>query len=143
MQHIITALGLNNSRTQATPASGPLSKGKNELPASGAFNYRLVLGMLIYLGNTTCPNCSLAIHQCTHFGTNPCISHEKALKQIGKYLAAICNKGIIVKKTDNFRIDCYMDASFAGDWGFFGADNPLCTRSCTGFFITVGMLLVL
>ena len=142
-QRIITALGLDDSRTKTTPAAGPLGKCDNEPPATGNFNYRSILGMMMYLGNTTRPDCSLAIHQCARFGANPRISHEKALKRIGRYLVGTRDKGIVVRKTDNFRVDCYVDASFAGDWGFFDQDDPFCTRSRTGFIITVGATLVL
>ena len=56
-QQILDALGLGNSHTKSTPASGPLGDCEN-----GAFNYRSLVGMLLYLGNATQPDCFLTIH---------------------------------------------------------------------------------
>lgn len=46
--------------------------------------------------------------------------------------------GLIMRKSNHFGVDCYVDASFAGDWGYLHKDDPSCARSRTGYVITVG-----
>ena len=135
---IIDALGLSKSRIKDTPASSPLGKCIDDPKSDGLFNYRSVLGMLMYLGNNTRPDCSFAIHQCARFSSDPRIPHEKAVKRIGRYLAGTKDKGLHIQKSPHFAVDCYVDASFAGDWGFIAKDDPSCAKSRTGYVITVG-----
>lgn len=135
---IIQALGLTESRTKQTPAVEPLGKCALDPSSSGTFNYRSVIGMMMYLGNNTRPDCSFAIHQCARFSIDPRVPHEQAVKRIGRYLSGTKDRGLIMKKSDHFGVDCYVDASFAGDWGHFHKNDPSCAKSRTGYVITVG-----
>jgi hypothetical protein len=59
---IIALLGLNDGTPKYTPAMGPLGKCKGDPPATGEFNYCSALGMLMYLGNNSRPDCAFSIH---------------------------------------------------------------------------------
>ncbi len=98
--------------------------------------------MMIYLGNNTRPDCSFASNQCACFSSDPPVPHKVAIKQIGRYLAGTQNQGKYIKKSHHFAVDCYVDASFTGDWGFLSKDDPSCAKYQTGYVITVGDNLV-
>ena len=50
--------------------------------------------MLTYLQGTTRPDISTAVHQCARFSQNPKLSHERAVKRIGRYLLETKERGI-------------------------------------------------
>lgn len=64
-------------------------------------------------------------------------SNELALKRIGGYLKATCDRGLILNPSSELKIDCYPDADFAGMYGYEILREPSCVKSRTGFFITV------
>ena len=92
------------------------------------FNYASVIGMLIYLSNTTRPDISFAIHQCARFTHKPRRSHELVLKRIGRYLVGTKGKEMILDPSQNLDIDCYLDSDFAGLWGSEPAHLPIVLR---------------
>jgi hypothetical protein len=61
------------------------------------FEYRHVIGKLLYLEKSTRPDISCAVHQCARHPTNPKIQHTAAVKRIGRYLFGKKNKGLIMK----------------------------------------------
>ena len=78
----------------------------------------------------------VAVHQCAHYQANPKEEHGKALKWLGRYLAATRDKGIIYSPTEQ-SFDCYVDADFAGSWDKDTAEfDPDTARSRTGYVIT-------
>jgi hypothetical protein len=62
INRIIEALALTDANGCKTPAEAALGRELDSAPATRAFNYRSVIGMLLYLGNNTRPDCSFAIH---------------------------------------------------------------------------------
>ncbi len=50
------------------------------------FEYRQVIGKLLYLEKSTRPDISCAVHQCARHCANPKIQHTAAVKRIGRYL---------------------------------------------------------
>ncbi len=65
-------------------------------------------------------------------------SHEEALKQIGRYLKATCNCGLIISPSSGvLKIDAYPDANFAGMYGYEHHDDPSCIKSWTGYVIVL------
>ena len=93
--------------------------------------------MLFYLCGHSCPDISFAVHQCARYTFYPKASHEAALKRIGRYLKGTANKGLILDPRDNFRIDCYPNADFAGLYGHKHHQDPHCARSRTGYVINL------
>jgi hypothetical protein len=67
-------------------------------------------------------------------------SHDEALERIGQYLKATGDKGLILHpKSHKVRldIDCYVDADFAGLWGYEDKQDPSCVKSRTGYVIFI------
>jgi hypothetical protein len=90
--------------------------------------------MLLYLGHSR-PDISFATHQCARYTHSPKQSHKDALKRIGRYLKGTLKNGLILTPSDDFKIDCYPDADFAGLWGRNDKQDPHCVRSRTGYVI--------
>jgi len=45
------------------------------------------------------------------------------------------SRGLTFKPTDDWKVDCYVDADFCGLWGVEDADDPIVSKSRTGFII--------
>ena len=63
------------------------------------------------------------------------MSHEIALKCIGRYLQGTRPKGMIMKPTNDLNLDCYVDSNFAGFWSFEDDQDLTCVKSKTGFIM--------
>jgi hypothetical protein len=50
------------------------------------FNYRQVIGKLLYLEKSTRPGIACAVHQCARYCISPKVSHAQAVKRICRYL---------------------------------------------------------
>jgi hypothetical protein len=120
---ILEALNMADFNTKETPAEhGCLPIDKDEDPPQGTYSYPSVIGMLEYLGHTR-PDTGFATSQCAPFTHNTRRSHEKALERIGQYLKLTQDKGLILRpaiceESGELPIDCYVDADFAGLWGY-------------------------
>jgi hypothetical protein len=114
-------------------------------PAQATYNYRIVVGQVGYLKGNSRPDIEFAYSQCARFSNEPKRSHEKALKHIGIYLKGTRENGLILRPKDieNLPIDCYVDANFAGLWGFEDKQDPTSVTSRTGFIIFVAYCPVL
>jgi hypothetical protein len=93
--------------------------------------------MVMFLCNNTRLDCAMAVHQCVRFSSNPKRSHEAALKRIGQYLVGTVNRGLIIRPTTNLKVDCYVDADFAGIFNMEDENDPRSVRSRTGFILTL------
>jgi hypothetical protein len=138
-KRIISALGLDSKTS--TPVETPAEKAAlgrhiEKQAASGFINYASVVGMLLYLGHSR-PDISFATHQCARYTHSPKQAHEDALVRIGRYLKGTLDKGLILKPSKDFKIDCYPDADFAGLWTRDDKQDPHCVRSRTGYVINL------
>jgi hypothetical protein len=61
--------------------------------------------------------------------------------RIGQYLKGAKNCGLIFKPaiTKEFLINCYIDADFAGMWGYKDIQDPSCVKSQTGYILYNGL----
>ena len=91
--------------------------------------------MFGYLQGTTCPDISMATHQCARFNADPRLSHERAVKRIVKYLLDSKDKGIVYKPDLSRGLECFVDADFAGGWKDSDKDSPESVLSRTGYVI--------
>ena len=137
-QQIIELLGLEDGAGKATPCTTILGKCLQSPPAPGTFNYRSAVGMLQYLCNNTRPDCTFAVSQCARFSHDPREEHEIAVKRIGRYLLTTKTAGIYFKPVPNPTLDMYVDADFAGLYGYEDIQDPDCVRSRSGFAIMLG-----
>jgi hypothetical protein len=99
---------------------------------------RSVIGMFLYLMNTSRTDCAFAMNQCAHFAHDPREPHHKALKQLVAYLIKTKHEGMTIRPTSKNTLDCYVDADFAGLYGKEDSQDPTCVRSRTGYIITLG-----
>jgi hypothetical protein len=79
---IIEALGLDIGTVTpkwAPADSAPLVKGAEGAPATGAFSYSSVVGMLLYLSGHTCPDIAYAVNCAAWYMFCPKKSHEETL----------------------------------------------------------------
>ena len=140
IQRIIEALNLDPATTKSprgnTPVAYPLlNKDPDGLPRQAMWKYRSVIGMLGYLQNTSRPDIAMATHQCARFNNDPKLSHERAVKRIGKYLLDTKDKGLIFRPDISKGLECYVDADFAGGWKDGDHSSPESVLSRTGFVI--------
>ena len=137
-RRIIEALGVDKTgKTQNTPAKEPLAMDPEGDPPNGNYSFPSVIGMLQYLQAHSRPDITMAVSQCARFIHSPKRSHEEALERIGQYLLKTESEGLVLRPSDHFEIDCYVDADFAGLWGYEDPLEPSVAKSRTGFVICI------
>eukprot|EP00978_Attheya_sp_CCMP212_P011298 scaffold27851_cov51-Attheya_sp.AAC.1 len=73
------------------------------------------------------------LHQCARFSADPKGSHAQAVKQIGGYLLANRDKGIILQPDANIGLEDWVDADFCGNWDQdYTIEDPTTARSRSG-----------
>ena len=91
--------------------------------------------MLGYLQGSTRPDISMATHQCARYNNDPKLSHERAIRRIGKDLLGTQNKGIIFSPNPEKGLECFVDADFSGNWTAVDSVDPENVLSRTGYII--------
>jgi hypothetical protein len=115
IEQIIRDVGITQfSKGKETPVDGILYPDPDGPPHAETWNFRSVIGKLNYLANNTRLDISMAVHQCARFCTQPMALHELAVKRIARYLLATKDKGFLLRPTNHFSLDMYVDADFAG-----------------------------
>ena len=139
IQRIIEALGdaVKDANVKHTPAEFKkvIHKDENGPERKQNWNYRSLIGMLNYLASSSRPDISYAVHQAARFCADPKLIHEQAVKRIVRYLKGTSDKGIIMKPDHSKGIECFVDASFAGDWIKERGEDPMTVYSRTGYVI--------
>ena len=108
IERILADFGLtDSSSSEINPVSEILGPHKASAPFSDSYNYRSVIGKIMYLSSNTRLEISLANHQCARFSNDPRTPHGVALKRIGRYLLGTRTKGMIVRPTKDLTLDCY------------------------------------
>ena len=135
---IIAATGLQDANGKPTPADAKtLGKDKNGAPFSEEWNYPSVVGMLLYLSGNSRPDIAFAVNQAARFTHDPKDSHAVAVKRIVRHLIATRERGLTFKPSTDWKLDCFVDADFCGLWGSEDPDDPIVSKSRTGFIITL------
>ena len=139
IQKIINATGLQDCNPNHTPAvQACLGIDPDGEPMDEFWNYRSIVGMLLYLSTNTRPDITFAVSQVARFNHAPKKSHASAVKTIVRYLHKTADKGTIVKLTGDLSLDCYVDADFAGLHGRDPDYSASSAKSRTGYIITLG-----
>ena len=102
----------SNSKTTLAVTSNLLHMDTNGRDMSPDFHYRSVIGKLNFLEKSTRPDISVSVNQCTRFSESRKKSHANAVKCIGHYLLATCDKGLIIHPNKQWHFDCWVDADF-------------------------------
>ena len=134
---IIETARMTDCNPNWTPASTtPLGTGHDGESMDELWNYRSIIGMLLYLTTNTRPDCALAVSQVACFSHDPKKSHATAVKTIIRYLPRTYkDKGMIVRPTGVLSLEDYVDASFAGNYAAKPAENTVSVKSRTGIII--------
>ena len=122
----------NSPTTQQALGSDPDGKDMTD-----PWNYRSVIGMLLYLSGKTRPDIQFAVSQVARFSHSPKQSHANAVKQIIQYLKGTADEGFIFKQPDSIRLDMYVDADFAGLRGVEPPTSSISVKSRTGYLISL------
>ena len=112
----------NPNAVPAAPKA--LGADKDGPPMSDKWNYKSVVGMLLYLATNSRIDIAYAVSQVARFSANPRQSHATAVKMIARYLAGSIDRGTVIKPTKDFKLDCYVDADFLGLHGSEHQDDP-------------------
>ena len=59
------------------------------------------------------------------------------MKRIFRYLLETSDKGLIFKPEPSQGLDCWVDADFAGMYGYEDEQDPISVKSRTGFVLTL------
>ena len=103
---------------------------------SETWNYRSIVGMLLYLSTNTRPDISFSVSQVARFSHSPKQSHAIAVKRILRYLKRTETQGTNVNfKNEEFKLDCFVDADFAGLFGSDPHNEPSSVKSRTGYIV--------
>jgi len=136
---ILEATGMEDCNPNQTPASiQALGSDPDGEPMNEKWNYRAIIGMLLYLVTNTRPDLAYAVSQAARFSANPKKSHAAAVKQIIRYLQGTHDKGIIFKPDGSLALKAYVDADFAGLYKRENARDPTAVKSRYGYVIKLG-----
>ena len=139
IEKVLKAVGMEECNVKHTPAGpNPLGTNADGEPFNEDWEYSSVVGMMMYLCSNTRPDIQYAVHQCARFNHCPRSTHADAVRHICRYLKGTADKGILFKPDANLRLDCYVDADFAGLWRHEDEQDPVCVKSRTGYVITLG-----
>lgn len=139
IKKIIAAAGMEDCNPIGTPTTKEaLGKDLEGAPMKDSWNYRSIVGMLLYLSNNTRPDLVFAVSQVARFCYAPKQSHASAVKRIVRYLAGTQDKGTIFTQPDNLNLKCYVDADFCGLFNRDPPEDSSSAKSRTGYIILVG-----
>ena len=83
IDRILSMTDMEECNYKYTPAEKlPLGKDKSGDPSREDWEYRSVVGMLLYLAGSSRPDIAYVVHQCARFSHNPKNSHEVDVKHI-------------------------------------------------------------
>ena len=139
IKKVMEATGLQECKPNRVPTSGHLAKDPEGPIMSEPWSYPSIIGMLLYLSTNTRPDIIFAVSQAARFTHDPKQSHATAVKQIVRYLAKTADKGMIVKRpTEAIKLDCYVDADFAGLYKVENGESIDSAKSRSGYIIKLG-----
>ena len=139
IKKILMATGMEACNPNKTPAHKiSLAKDPDGELMNETWNYRSIVGMLLYLSSNTRPDISFAVSQVARFCHNPRKSHASAVKMIVRYLAGTVDQGIIVPPVKSLKLRCYVDADFAGLYKQDPSTDSSSAKSRSGFIIFLG-----
>lgn len=98
----------NSSLTSTPVAEGLLHRDLAGKPRKYKWKYRMAVGMLSYLQNSTRLEIAMVVHQTAQFSNEPMLSHVKSIMCLGRDLLNTCKCGAIYKSDWSKGLECYM-----------------------------------
>lgn len=131
IKRLLERFGMENCKIVKTPmpTNCKLVKGETSL-CDDQYNYRQLMGCLMYLSVCTRPDISFACSQLSQFNNCFDVTHWQAAKRILRYLAGTINFSLYFHKGGKLNLTAFADA----DW----ANDPTDRRSYTGFVVKLG-----
>ena len=135
---VIRYTNMTGATKKDTPAAtAPVGSDKGGEPFDEDWSYPAAVGMLLYISSNTRPDIQYAVHQVARHSHSPKKSHGQALKRIVRYLIGTADQGIICTPDLNEGLNCYVDADFAGQFGYEDDQDPVSVKSSAGFTLTL------
>ena len=114
----------------------PINKDLDGYPCCKEWDYRSVVGILLYLAGSTRPDTVYAVYQCARFSHSPKASHEVGVKHIVMYLKWTRDKSLIMKPTaESLQLDLFADADFSVLFASEDTMDPVSVKSRTGVLL--------
>ena len=136
---IISVLGLEECSPRSIPVERKcLTKDSNGSERQERWNYRSVIGMMLYLSSNSRPDITFAVNQVARFSVDPKRSHEIAVKRIARYLKGTIKRDVVIKPDKEMRLDMHVDADFAGMFDPEEGEDPSTFKSRTGWVLSLG-----
>ena len=136
IKKVIEQIGMTDCNSVGTPAlKKTLGQDISGDDFTEDWDYRSIVGMLMYLSANTRPDIAFAVHQCARFSHCPKRSHAIAVKRIIRYLKGTEDKGMYISPTNDHLLENYVDSDFAGLYGSEDENDPISAKSRTGFVI--------
>ena len=137
---ILDATQMEHCNIKFTPVDKvPLAKDLDGNQCCEEWEYRSIVGMLLYLVGNTRPDIAYAVHQCARFSHQPKIFREIVIKHIIRYLNETRDKGSIMKpNSEDLRLDLFADADFAGLLALEDKLDPISVKSRTVVLLNFG-----
>ena len=136
IEKIVRATGLEEGNPNWTPSTvEALGKDPDGPPMQETWNYRSIVGMLLYLSTNTRPDIAFAVSQVARFSNAPKQSHASAIKKIVRYLLRTNDLGTCILPTTDLCLDCFVDADFAGLYRRDPDEDRTSAVSRTGYII--------
>jgi hypothetical protein len=63
--------------------------------------------------------------------------HAEGVKHIIRYLSGTMKQGLVFSPDKDMKLDCYVDANFAGLWKYEEDQDPVCVKY-SGYVFTLG-----
>ena len=138
IEKVIEATNMQDSNPVDNPVlQQALGSNPDGDEMSDSWNYRSIVGMLLYLTTNTRPDIAFAVSQVARFSHQPKQSHANAVKRIIRYLKGTAKHGCIFKKPKSLCLDMFVDADFAGLYGVEPMESPISVKSRTGYVISI------
>lgn len=132
VKRLLKRFNMLECKTVSTPmvSNNKLFKSESESLDDNFYQYRQLVGCLMYLSVCTRPDITFSCSQLSQYLTNFDKSHWVAAKRVLRYLAGTIDRGLCFYKCANLSIEAYADA----DW----ANDMVDRKSYTGFVVKLG-----
>lgn len=137
-EKVIKCTNMEDTSSKDTPAaSNPVGSDKAGDPFNEEWSYPAAVSMLLCISSNTRPDIQFAVHQVARHSHCPKHSHGQAIKRIARYLIGTSDKGIVFTPDLQQGLNCYVDADFAGQFGYEDDQDPVSVKSRAGFTLTL------